>query len=78
MRNDIDLQTCVCLNPLRDHLVQLEKQNPALDWEHTTTLRADLIQAHLGKDQMNFLCLMILTPNYKIRVLWSVPKVKIG
>lgn len=78
MRNDIDLQTCVCLNPPRDHLVQLEKQNPALDWEHTTTLRAGLIQAHLGKDQINFSYFLILIPNYKVRFLWLVPKVKIG
>lgn len=77
MRNDIDLQTCVCLNPLRDHLVQLEKQNPALDWEHKMTLGAGLIQTHLGKDRMIFSYFMFLSPSYKIRALWLVPKVKI-
>lgn len=68
---------CVRLNPLRDHLVQLEKHNPALDWEHTATPGAGIIQTRLGKEQMNFLYVTILTPNYKIRVLWLVPKVKI-
>lgn len=54
------------------------KKKTALDWEHTTTLGAGLIQTYLGKDQMIFSYFMILTLNFQIGVLWLVPKVKIA
>lgn len=70
---------CIHLNPQRDHLFQMEKQkNPTLYWEWPRTLGVGLVQIPLWKDQTySSYFKMILTPDYKIRLLWLVPKARL-
>lgn len=53
-------------------------KNPTLYWEQPKTLGVGLVQLPLWEDQIYLSYFeMILTPDYKWRLLWSVPKARL-